>query len=88
MGKDDIISVVKCLKVKVIIHESVKYISIDSQNYEVEIEENSRVVDLIKRVGIQSTEDIMIFANETLISIDSSLKDIKEIKIYPMILGG
>jgi sulfur carrier protein ThiS len=71
-----------------VVHNSVNQEAIKLLNSEIEIEEGSRVEDLINYIGIQHREDVMFVANQTILPCDSSLNNINEIKIYPVIIGG
>ena len=93
----DIIRILKILKKEFIMNIEVEprsYLSEfikDSSNgkiLKVSLEENAKILDVLKIIGIPQEKIHLVIINDTVSSIDSSLKDGDKVIFYPLLMGG
>ena len=54
----------------------------------ISLEENARVLDVLKIIGVPQEKVHLVIINDTVSSIDSSLKDGDRVIFYPPLMGG
>ena len=63
----------------------------DSSNgkiLKVSLEENAKILDVLRIIGIPQEKIHLVIINDTVSSIDSSLKDGDRVIFYPPLMGG
>ena len=63
----------------------------DSSNgkiLKITLEENARVLDVLEKIGIPQKAVHLVIINDTVSSIDSSLKEGDRVIFYPPLMGG